>query len=646
MIVRLDFETRSTVDLRKTGVYPYAEHPSTDIWCMAYAFDDEDPLIWRPGYPIDERLAEHIRHGGELHAWNAQFERIMWRIMVDRYGWPEPKLEQWHCSMALAAAHGLPLQLAAAGKALGIEHEKDREGHDLMMRMCRPRDLREDGSPIWWEVPERVLRLCAYCQQDVRAERDIANMLPTMPERERAIWLFDQRINDRGVRLDDKFVLAAGQLTEAAMDHYEEQLRALTGGEVSVYKAPSYTKWLVANGMNATGVAKSDVADMLTRPSSELVRAVLKIRQESSQSSTSKFDVMQAYRAGDGRMHGMLQYHGAHTGRWAGRGVQPQNFPRGTVADAEWFIPLIEEGDFHAIDLLEPPLAVLSSALRASMVASPGSRFLAADFAAIEARVTAWLAGEGGLVQSYIQGVDVYKQLASRIYGVPSSDVTKRQRFVGKTAILGLGFQMGAKRFRESCAAGGVQLSETESEAVVSGYRDEHPNIKRMWASMEAGMLRAVRDPRILIQHTNGKLGFSYDGERFLRVHLPSGRLLHYSNPLEIDVPTPWGETRRALQVKTVNEVTRQFDAVKLYGGLITENVVQAVARDILADAMLRVEAAGYPVVLTVHDEVVSERPEGEGSLEEFVELMQQVPEWAAGCPINVEGWEGKRYRK
>ena len=159
MIVRLDFETRSTVDLRKTGVYPYAEHHLTDIWCMAYAFDDEEPLIWRPGELVDQRLADHITSGGELHAWNAQFERVMWRIMVSRYGWPEPAREQWHCSMALAAGYGLPLSLDQAGIALNVNAKKDREGHDLMMRMCRPRGWNEDGTPTWWDVPDRIHRL-------------------------------------------------------------------------------------------------------------------------------------------------------------------------------------------------------------------------------------------------------------------------------------------------------------------------------------------------------------------------------------------------------------------------------------------------------------------------------------------------------
>lgn len=649
-IVRLDFETRSTVDIKATGVYPYAAHPSTDIWCMAYAFDDEEPLLWRPDLPADPRLVEHIKAGGEMHAWNAQFERNMWGIMRRRYGWPMVDLGQWHCSMALAASYGLPLSLDQSSRALGLDITKDSEGHRLMMQMCRPRRV-EGDKVVWWDVAEKLIRLGEYCKQDVRTERAVSQRLEPMPDSERRVWLLDQTINDRGMGLDHELAQAAMEFSEIAVDKANRELASLTDGEVSITNAASLASWLNKNGMSTKGVAKAAVSEMLKRPSTEVVEKVLRIRQEAAKSSAAKYDTMLAWgSAPDGRMHGMLQYHGAHTGRWAGRGPQPQNFPRGTVENIEAFVPLVLERDVETVDLLAPPMEVVSTMLRSAMKAAPGRRLLAADYAAIEARVVAWLAGQSDLVADFAAGRDIYKVLASDIFGVPVDSIGKgsMERFVGKTAVLGLGFQMGAGRFKDTCyLQGGVTISDDLAKRTVDAYRTKYDSIKRLWAALESAAICAVSGEPKKLKACD--VSYRYDPEsNFLFCRLPSGREIKYFDPIVQDEPLPWdaAQTRPRVTVMGMDSFTKQWTRYGLYGGLQTENIVQAVARDLLAEAMLRLEESGYAVVLTVHDEVICERDKGAGSLEEFMELMKTTPSWADGCPVNVEGWEGERYKK
>lgn len=650
-MVRLDFETRSTVDLRDVGVYPYAGHPDTDIICMAYAFGDEEPEIWRPDLPIPHRLKVHIESGGELHAWNAQFERVMWRIMVSRYGWPEPKLHQWTCSMALAATYGLPLSLDQACKALGTGHAKDTEGHNLMLRMCRPRRVDDDGKVVWWDDPAKLLRLESYCKQDVRTERDIALRLQ-WPEGERRVWLFDQAINDRGVGLDRALAAAAVDCASAAVAQANEELLALTDGRVSVTHAADMTGWLKDQGVPAASVAKASVVELLKTELSSDVRRVLEIRQESGRSSVAKFQKMLACASSGDRLRGLLQYHGAHTGRWAGRLVQPQNFPRGTVSDIESYIPAVLARNIEAIDLTAPTVEVLSSLLRSTLVPTPGKRFFVADFAAIEARVLAWLARQEDMLESFRANEDLYRQFAGGIYGVDPASIAKtsKERLLGKQAILGLGYQMGWKRFIDAAKSTyDLDVTPELAQTSVRAYRDKYSSIRRLWGSLEAAVVRAVGSPGDCVRIPQGRVSFRLVGE-WLTCELPSGRYLRYHMPILGEREVPWStpaepEMKPEVTVMGLNSMTRKWERYALYGGLITENIVQAISRDLLVESMLRVEAAGYEVVLTVHDEVVAEALPHR-SLKEFECLMREVPAWADGCPVEVEGWSGERYKK
>lgn len=372
------------------------------------------------------------------------------------------------------------------------------------------------------------------------------------------------------------------------------------------------------------------------------VRLVLQARQDTARSSTAKLKSMLEAACSDDRARGMLLYHGASTGRWTGKLCQPQNFPRGEIGDAakpknekylvdggaEALIPAVLSGDYRAIEEAAPPLAVISSLLRAMFRAAPGHRFMSGDFSQIEARVLGWLAGEPF-------NNEAYEQMASAIYRVPVEEVQPNQRQVGKMAELGCGYGMGWKKFRDQTKVqAGIDLSDELAQTAVNTYRAKKAGIPNYWRELDKATRRAVRKPGSVEQV--GPIKWSVRGE-FLWCILPSKRPLAYALP-QID--------RDGVSFCGVNSVTRKWQRRNAYGGLWAENITQAVARDIMAEAMLRVEEAGYPLVLSVHDELLAAVPNDHGSLDEFLALMKRPPPWLTGCDLEVDGWEGERYRK
>lgn len=646
--VSVDFETRSTVDLRRTGVYPYAQHATTDIWCVAYAFPGEEPVLWRPGDVNDQRLIQWITEGKPLRAWNANFERVIWNeIMVARYQWPSTPLEQWFCTAADARAMALPGSLGDAAAALRVDQQKDTEGQNLMLRMARPRAYADDGSPIWWNVPDRIHRLSQYCLQDVRTETSILTRVRPLDESERAVFLLDQKINDRGVRFDRQLAAAARDVAAKALEAANERLSQITNGQVpAVTAVGAFTEWLCTRGVNTQSITKQVVRELQKTDLPPDVLEALKIREEAGKSSVAKIESMFEASCKDDRIRGMLLYHGAATGRWAGRLVQPQNFPRGNVSNPEDYIPLVLTRSVDEIDLHHPPIEVVSSMLRAMLTAAPGHKLVAADFSAIEARVLAWLAGEKDLLATFAANGDVYKVMASKIYRKPVDAIEKTERQMGKMAILGLGYGMGAVKFVDACKTmADIDITKEESKAVVDLYRNGNVAIVELWRSLEKAALHACLEPGTRQLTANGRIRFMCkDG--YLWMKLPSGRLLCYSSPTVVERVTPWGSTQQAVRVYGTNSVTRKWQTYDLYSGLLAENAVQAIARDVLVEAMLRAEARDFPVVLSVHDEVVCELPESKGSAHELEEIMREIPLWAEGLPLNAEGWEGFRFRK
>jgi len=920
MTVSIDFETRSAVDLRKTGVYKYAADPSTDIWCMAYKAPwSDDVLVWQPGDERDTYLEDWIMAGGLLSAWNANFERTIWNeIMVSRYQWPATRIKQWRCTMAQASAMGLPRSLGQAAAVLGVEEQKDKTGAALMLRMARPRKVNADGSYTWWNTKDKVDALVAYCRQDVRTELSVAEVLNEMPDSERRLYQLDQRINDRGVKVDRDLIERVSKLANSASENIDAEIKRLTNGQVkAATNAMDLTAWLRGYELNVTSVDKQTVARMLSIEGLHpIIKQVLKLRQDGAKSSTAKYDAMLNAADADDRMRGLLMYHGAATGRWSGKLVQPQNFPRPQKKQDELDAIIAKLKADEDVSEHGAGTVIASDLLRSMLIAEDGHRLMFADYSAIEARVLAWMAGQNDLVETFRKGGDVYKDMASAIYNKAVDAISDDERQVGKMAILGCfeedtlvltergwqpilylttqdrvwdgeewvthqgvvyqghkevhrvngvgatpdheiltehgwqewqkvhtnhsllksalslvnlpsvsglttnvhgiraanalagglaslidtiscavnrpvatiarsvslalrrrniaamqalfpmtftangystayprafnvvrtqatlagnttanevsrytrngyeterrfsltfshlmggiyriwnwtastttraisraisalsrglkicltaaqrklcrtkstvcvrkshvydvsyagprnrftiltdlgplivhncGYGMGGKRFAEQCASMGIKVDEDEAKRIVAVYREKNNRIAQYWRDIEQDFVDMVKQA--------GRVGT-------VGLALPSGRSLTYHNPRIIQRETPWGAMRDTAQVDTLNSVTRQWVSQIIWGGLLTENVVQATARDMMATAMMALEVKGYNVILSVHDEIISEVPDNFGSLDEMIDIMTRVPAWAKGCPINAEGKEGKRYRK
>jgi len=626
--VYIDFETRSEVDLRKAGVYRYAEDPSTEVLCMAYKLNDRPTKLWKRGEDWPVALDVPIGHGWTIHAHNAQFERLIWGMMTKREYWPQVPLEVWSCTAARAAAYGLPRSLDGATKALGLDVLKDDGGHRLMLQMCKPRRPSKTNPAKWFDDAERLERLYAYCIQDVEAEYALAQAIPELSEDELEVWRLDQRINDRGVQLDVETIEAALRLLGKLDKKAKKEITELTGGAVtSPGQVAKLLEWLKDLGVYAEDL-QAETVDRLLKELCEVETwrtfnawRALNIRREHSKSSTKKFKAMSTVACKDGRARGLLLYHGAHTGRWAGRLVQPQNMPRASVkagAQTEYAIELVREGAINDLEMLYGPVtSTLSALLRPQIVAATGRTLLVADYSSIEARVLLWLARDKDGLDVFRRGDDIYKEMAGTIYGKDPATVTKAERALGKTAILGLGYGMGWKKFRATCESQGIEIDDKEAERVVKAYRKKYWMVKKLWNTIETAFIHIAER-----------------GHNFYK--LPSGRLLHYQNLRY--------EHTDILSYTAENSQTKKWERVETWGGKLVENIVQAIARDVMADAMRRLEFF-CPIVLTVHDEIIceSDTPESLGNVET---VMCTPPAWASDLPIAVEGWSGTRYRK
>lgn len=365
----LDLESRSVVDLRKTGTYVYAEHPDTDIWGVSYAFGDGPIRDWERGDPVPQDLADHVRGGGVLRAWNANFERVMWRyILSPRYGWPEPSTRQWRCDMVCALAMALPGALENAAGAVGIDIGKDLEGKALMMRMARPRSTDANGRPIWWDVPERVQRLKEYRRQDVEVERAIARRLPNLRPSEQELWWLDCEVNDRGVHVDVQLCEAAKRIVATVTKRLNAEMSKVTDFEVASCTAVSQlTAWVRSRGVPTDALAKDDIDELLASELPDDVRRALELRREAGKASVAKIDALLRGMNADGRARGLLQFHAASTGRWAGRRFQPQNIKRPDLEgfDLDAAIRAVRTGDADLVEMLfGPALSVVGDCLR------------------------------------------------------------------------------------------------------------------------------------------------------------------------------------------------------------------------------------------------------------------------------------------
>ena len=667
MKLHLDFETRSEVDLRVVGAWKYAMHPSTEIMCIGYAVDNDEPKVWPRPFKVP---AVSDDPSMMICAHNAAFEYAIYHcILHKRYGWPkrsDPKL--WSCTLARAAMVGLPLDLDSLGRVLQIKTPKDLEGRRIMLQLCKPRGFDALGEAIWDETPEKLQKLYAYNATDVKAEMEVDALLPEMSENERKIWELDLIANARGVAVDLDVCRKASSLAGKITTDLNEKLRELTGGKVDKATQTAALKiWITSQGVaiptkeDKDGtiketVDKAAIIGLLSDPSvPPRVRDAISIRQQVGKSSTAKYDKAIATAGPDGRVRGVLQYHAAHTGRWGGRLIQPQNYPKGfgTTEEQERCIGLMDSPDTFSLVYGDKAMEALSDALRGTIVAGPGKVLVAADYNAIEARVEMWLADEQSALAAYRRGDSPYVDLARAIYN--DETITKKthpkEYDLGKRAFLGFGYGMGAAKFKVTCKIqANIDISDEFAERAKDVYRDKYAAVVRMWYATEVAAISAVRNPKQHYAACGGKVLFGMSSDqRFLVCRLPSGRYLWYWRPSVRRGKTPWGEEKDELCYQGEDSKTHQWVTLKTYGGALVENITQAVARDIMAGGMLRCDASGFPLLFTCHDEDISEIEESrvrDSTLGDFLKFLCDIEPWAKGCPVAAEGWIGKRYRK
>lgn len=714
----IDFETASKTDLRKSGVFRYAEDPSTRIWGFSWRIGNEGPVSqWRPGYPDPTVLLEHIRMGGMTTAHNAAFERTIWNwVIVGRTHahWPLLEIKKQDCTMSRAAAIGHPQALDKLGTALDTVFKKDGEGHKLMMKMAKPRRINEDGSITWWDAPEDIDRNMEYCDQDVRTETAADEMLPPLSPRERQVWEFDQVINERGVPFDMPVVERAAQLVEYAKKQNDKVMRDITDRAVPKCSTDKKTiAWLNSRGIKCTSLAKGEIEDVIflaTCALDEVAQEAISLRRAAWKTSTAKYRAMQRCVSHDGRVRGLLNYHGAGPGRWAGRLVQPQNFKRVDPDDKElqgkigWMHELLNSDRsirnvYETVVAVFGPLEVLdllSCMLRSCIKAEEGKKFVSGDFSNVEGRVNAWLAGEAWKLQAFQDyddrvGPDLYKLAYARSFGVPVETIGKgKERQIGKVQELALGFQGGIGAYIAMGSTYGVNPFElslpvmqatsaqqwdmtsakyekarnkfdlyekewTALQILVDNWRAANPAIVQSWWDYQDAAIEAVAAPGTIVYCGGGRVHYYSDG-RCLWCILPGGRALCYPSPEVVtelvEYTDKYGETKTRRKRKVVvsheNSMTRQWERRSLYGGLQCENIVQATARDLMVDAMFEVESRGYPVILTVHDELLTEVDEHRDDLNaaQFAQLMSIKSSSYDGLPLSVGAWEDKRYVK
>jgi DNA polymerase len=674
-ILYLDIKAHSPVDPDRAGIYRSFEDPSAEVLCAAWAFGDGPIRVWFPGEPCPKEIANHVKAGGAITGWGISFERLAWeRVLGPRHGWPVPKLEQFNDTMAAAAALSLPREIEGAATLLGVAVRHDA-GARRWLSVRRSEPSKSDLD-----------RLTRIAINDVEVERSLhlhRELYPLSPK-EREIWLLDQRINDHGIAMDLALVADMATIVEAYQSELDRRLTAVTEGAVtSCTQVPTLKRWLAAHGVDAESLGRNVIETVLAQTMQDQCREALKLWQEGAKTSLGKLPAADECTSNDGRARGLLVYHGARSGRWTGQLWQPQNLPRGSgiVKDQDHAIQLIRQRSPEVLAReYGAPLTVVSDCLRGVMTAAPRHVLMAGDYKNIEARITAWMAEDSEKLEAFRkadrgEGPDVYEIAAAQIYGIATEKVTPVQRLVGKTATLALGFNAGvdalaatatyhvdmastfdslwtaASPEQQVCAA--QRHAEADCgklsdrawlacELTVQAWRRANPLTVAAWGKFGNALRRAVSEPETPVEAPH--VALRHKG-LFLGMRLPSGRIVHY--------PRPAMESDGTVTAYAAKEDRRPHGKAPpkgrryLHGGLVFQHAVQGLARDLLAHAMLRVEAAGFPVVMSIHDEIISEVPQSRAAeLVQFLALLCEAPEWAEGLPIIARGWSGFRYRK
>ena len=642
-VLEMDIESFSDVDLIKCGVYAYADSPAFEILLFAYSFDGGETQIidLAQGEKLPAEVEDAIFDVSVTKtAYNANFERTCLSKHFGRYIPPE----SWHCSAVQAAMLALPRSLEDVGRVLGLDEQKMKEGKELIRYFCIPcKPTKANGGRMRnlpCHAPEKWELFKTYCKRDVDVEKSIRRKLHNfpIPESEMELYRLDQRINDRGVLVDMGLVKQAIACERLHKEVVTKRAYELTGLE-NPNSVAQLKGWLGDMGMEAESLSKKAVAEMIAETDGE-VEELLRLRLLMAKTSVKKYEAMERSVCSDGRVHGLLQFYGANrTGRFAGRLVQIQNLPQNHIPDLELARELVKQGRFEDIKLLyDSTPNVLSELIRTAFIPKPGCRFVVADFSAIEARVMGWLSGEEWVLDVFRGDGKLYEMTASRMFGIPMAEIGKGspERAKGKVASLACQYG-GSTGALVSMGALDMGLTEDELPPLVAAWRKANPHMVQFWWDVDAAAIKAVTEK----QRTKvGRIIFEYKSG-ILFITLPSGRKLSYVKPRM--AVNRFG--RDGLTYEGISE-NKKWSRIETYGPKLVENIVQGTARDLLAEAMLRVEKKGYPIVMHCHDEIIAEVPEGTGSVDEMCEVMAVQPEWAEGLPLRADGYQCNFYQK
>lgn len=651
----IDIETKSSVDIGKAGAYKYAQSEDFEILLFAYQLDDSKVEIVDlvQGEKIPAVIVDALSNPFVIkHAYNAAFE---W-YCLNRAGYKTP-IDQWRCTMMHGLYCGYTAGLEATGKAIGLPQDKQKltTGKALIKYFCVPcKPTKSNGGRTWnlpKHAPEKWELFKDYCKQDVVTEREILkrlNQFP-VPEEEEKLWQMDIMMNAFGVRVDTSLIEGALYIDEISTQKLTEEAIQLTGLQ-NPNSTSQLMEWLEAEtGEQVANLQKETVAELLNRGYPEKVRRALSIRQQLGKTSIKKYVTMDNAKGEGDRVRGLTQFYGANrTGRWAGRLVQLQNLPRNYLKTLDYARETVRSKNYDRLHILYGNVPdTLSQLIRTAFIPSEGNKFVVADFSAIEARVIAWLAGEQWVNEVFATHGRIYEATASQMFNVPIERITKGNpeyslRQKGKVATLALGYQGGTSAL---IAMGALNMGLTEEELpdIVSRWRQANPRIKDLWYAVEQAALTALTTAseqaiRGLIFRLEGDLIY---GQTFLTVQLPSGRKLFYPKPFLKE--NQFG--KMAIHYYTVGQQTRKWEVTSTYGGKMTENIVQAIARDCLAETLRRIDRLGLQVVFHVHDEVIIDAPM-DVTVEQICDLMAEPIPWAPGLILKGAGFESKYYMK
>jgi DNA polymerase bacteriophage-type len=689
----LDFETRSYVDLKDCGLDRYAKDETTEVLMLAWAFDEDEVKLWLPilGEPMPEELqAGLVDEDVMLMAWNYNFEKAIFAYKLKM----ALAQKRWFDPSVLCAYMALPIGLDRAANACNIDIEMKKTvitGKNKPVKLFSEPSKRKknelkknpDLTPTffkdWNTDPEKWAEFCEYCKQDVRAERAVwyaaVDFNCPMPQSEIQAWLLDQRMNDAGVWIDRPFVENAKHYAEVEAAGIVEEMKSVTGCENP--NSPKQLKdWMASQGASMPSMDKAHVAEWLKEQKrfnlSPAVVKLLELKQKLGGSAYKKLESILLRVGPDGRLRNQFMYHGAHTGRWSGRGVQLQNLFKAIKTVSTVLDPVtvsIRNGnlDIHKIvtefnvkidewNFLNPDkepkkhlklftmMEAVAGTIRSSFAATPGNKLSVGDLAQIESRVLAGLAGCQTMIDAYASGLDLYKDIMSFLLEKPYDQITSAERANGKVIILGCGFGMGWEKFIDYAATFGVTLDEATAKRYVNAFRDKYTEIPSFWKELNAACVKAVKLNICVYVR-----GLVVDGRnpQMLKIKLPSGRYLHYLRPVATEEVTDWGATREGVSYESWDE--KGLNMKRLYGGLLCENVVQAVARDILLNGGLEAEKAGFTILMSIHDEWVVESPlSSKLTYKELEHAMTRTPDWAEGFGfvLAAEGYDAPYYRK